>query len=65
MTTCEIELLWKQICTFAGDIINIKDLIISTAAGPAVRNCEAQTATATVVSSTHIGAYAEENPKEV
>lgn len=41
---------------FAGDIIDIQDLIVSAATGPAVRNSEAQTAAAAIVNSTHIGA---------
>lgn len=49
--------LVKLISTFAGDIIDIQDLIVSTAAGPAVRNSKAQTATATIGNSTGIGAY--------
>lgn len=43
--------------TFAGDIIDIQDLIISTAAGPAVRDNKAQTATSAIVNSTRIGTY--------
>ncbi len=47
----------KLLSTFAGDIIDIQDLIVSTAAGPAVRNSKAQTAAATIVNSTRIGTY--------
>lgn len=53
----ETVFLVGLLSTFAGDIIDIEDLIVSTATGPAVRNSKAQTATATVVNSTRIGAY--------
>lgn len=41
---------------FAGDIIHIQDLIVSTGTGPAIRDSKAQTAATTVVSSTCVGA---------
>lgn len=50
--------------TSAGDIIYIKDLIISAAAGPAVRNSKAQAAAATVVDSTEIGACTKKRIQE-
>lgn len=50
-------LLVKLLSTFAGDIVDIQDLIISTATGPSVRNSKAQTAAATVINSTGVGAY--------
>lgn len=46
----------EQLSTFAGDIINIQDLVIGAATGPAVRDGKAQTAAATIVNPTHIGA---------
>lgn len=60
----ETFLLVKLLSTFAGDIIDIQDLIISTATGPAVRNSKAQTATAAVVDSTRIGAYKKTQTKK-
>ena len=54
----------KQLSTSAGDLINIKDLIISTSTGPAIGNSEAQTAAATVVDSTLIGACAKRESRK-
>lgn len=58
------ELMVEQLSTFAGDIINIQDLVIGTATGPAVRNGKAQTATATIVNSAHIGACTDDTETE-
>ena len=56
--------LVKQLSTFAGDIIDIQDLIVSTAAGPAVRDREAQAAAAAVVHSTRVGAFRQRQTKD-
>lgn len=65
----ETSLLWKQLMveqlsTFAGDIINIQDLVIGAATGPAVRDGKAQTAAAAIVNPTHIGACTKRRTKK-
>lgn len=49
-------LLVELLSTFAGDIVSIQDLIVGAAAGPAVRDGEAQAATAAIVNATGVGA---------
>ena len=41
--------------TFAGDVVLIQDLVISTTAGAAVRNHQAEAAAAAVVEPTGVG----------
>lgn len=57
--------LLKLLSTFAGDIIHIQDLIVSTGTGPAIRDSKAQTAATTVVSSTCVGACTKSKKKSV
>lgn len=47
----------KLLSTFAGDIIPIQDLVVGTAAGPAVRDGQAQAAAAAVVNPAGVGAW--------
>lgn len=60
----QIHRLGKQLSTSAGDVVDIKDLIVSAATGPSVRNGEAQTAAAAVVYSASIGACKRETKKK-
>lgn len=46
----------KALSTFAGDIIGVQDLVVGTAAGPALRDGQAQAAAAAIVNPTDVGA---------